>query len=471
MMTEVLKRGENPFSLEMHPLMNNNYGFLYNLIVLPFAILFGNTLAIHRLISIFFIFLSALLIFGTLRKTNAARSFSAAGSMIVSACLLFSSTPLARPDSLGVFLFLATVFIPWQRKFDPPSLTISAVVGILAFLAKPYFLLGIGVVGSYVFLFVSKKRALCFGLITAGMLSITLVVINTFMECFVLDTLLNNMANSNLSAKHLKEQTMKFVLFFLPCIAITVLSNHRYAQERNSQAEKTLPRPASVSFFRFNGPLVAHRFNYFLYFLLIATIPVISLLGRHLGAHQTYFFQLMTPPLILTVFQKLDLSDRRAWLSSILTAANLFLLCFAVLLPNQLTESEWNEWKEINEYVGSSHRILNSPVLVPEMIELGMVPVDSGQSEYFYFTKPYESFPFAPHYNLVLEQGQAYQDSIHDKVQNQYFDRIIINQKFGFSPFVSQDELAQYYYQVKILTAAMPQTGQVWIIEVWEPKK
>lgn len=118
LMTDFLIHGRNPFTLANHPLMTNNYGFVYNLVILPFAILFGNTLAVHRAISILFVFASYILIVITLLKLGTALPFAVGGGTIVMACLLFSTTPLSRPDGLGEFFFLLAILLPLYRGFD-----------------------------------------------------------------------------------------------------------------------------------------------------------------------------------------------------------------------------------------------------------------------------------------------------------------------------------------------------------------
>lgn len=56
-------RGENPYTLENQPIGITLYGAMYNLVVLPFAARFGNTLAVHRAVNFVFILLSAAVFF------------------------------------------------------------------------------------------------------------------------------------------------------------------------------------------------------------------------------------------------------------------------------------------------------------------------------------------------------------------------------------------------------------------------
>jgi hypothetical protein len=100
------------------------------------------------------------------------------------------------------------------------------------------------------------------------------------------------------------------------------------------------------------------------------------------------------------------------------------------------------------------------------MIRLNLMPVDSGQSEYYFNTKPFESNPFAPDYEKVSRQGKKYLNSIRVKVQNQKYDYVIVTAEQGFSPFAGHSLIDQYYDQVELITIAMPQTDEYWTIEV-----
>ena len=134
LLTEYILKGRNPFMLMNQPLMNTNKGAFYNLLVVPFAAIFGNTLALHRVISIVFILLSCGLVGWCLRYFKISWPISIAGGTIVFAGLLFYIGPTARADGLGTFLYLVSGLIPFMRKFDRQGLLISATAGILAFL-------------------------------------------------------------------------------------------------------------------------------------------------------------------------------------------------------------------------------------------------------------------------------------------------------------------------------------------------
>jgi hypothetical protein len=469
LMTDFLTQGINPFTLENHPLMTNNYGFLYNLVVLPFAMMFGNTLAVHRTISILFILACCIFLVFTLIKSDTGLLFAFGGGMLVMASLLFTVTPLARPDALGEFFFLLTILLPWYRKFDTSALVLSGVTGILAFLAKPYFLLSVGIVSMYVFSVVSKKKGLFYVLSVAGSLIFLLSVINIFLECYFLDVILNNVGNSSLSNAHLLQQLSLFVKAFLPSTLILLLALDKNSPRLFLHRSRLLRKEQFLNITDFDQPLIRFPIDYFGFFLVCTFTTVILLLGKHSGAYMSYFFQLTAPALVLVILQQKDVLHKKVVFTAPLILINFCLFCFWVLYPNKLSVSERQEWEKLYRYAASSTSILNSPVLVPEMIRLNLVPVDSGQSEYYFNTKPYESNPFAPDYEKVRQQGRKYLISVRLKIQNQKYDYVIVTSEQGFSPFAGHALIDRFYEQVELINIAMPQTGEYWTIEVSRP--
>ena len=163
-MTQILLMGGNPFSLEYQPLGMNNYGIGYNLLALPFAKLFGNTLMVHRSVSFFFLFASLLLVARTIWTLKKDALISILGGLFIVILWAGRGGLGAFPSTTGAFLFLSAILIPFMYSFRYPSLIVSALLSILAFYTKPYFVIGFVVVAVYTFAFVSKQKGVISGL-------------------------------------------------------------------------------------------------------------------------------------------------------------------------------------------------------------------------------------------------------------------------------------------------------------------
>ncbi|NMC47155.1 MAG: glycosyltransferase family 39 protein [Chloroflexi bacterium] len=467
-MTQYFLDGNNPFLLENQPLLNTNKGFLYNLAVLPLAALFGNTLFIHRLVVLIFNLLSTWLVYHTLKKSGATNPLALAGALMMLACLLFYVSPIARVDGLGNFLFLAACSVPWLHAFERKSLWASGLLGLLAFYTKPYFLLSVAIVAVYVFLFISKKKGLFYGGLTLLMVLASAVLVRQVFECYFLHTIFNSFSNASDSESltWMLQQVGRFTLLFLPLGGLLgLLAIYRSNMMKTGRGESK--KIGWLDLRHLDTGLIKGKMNYFLFFFIISTLVIILLLGKNHGNYMVYLFQLMAPPLIIFTLQQVRNTPSMSLASVIMVLTTMGILCFGLLYPNNARPYREN-WDELNGYVEESQRILNSPLLVAEMLLEGMTPVDSGSSEYFYSTAPYADNYFAPAYGQVQEQGDRYLNEVRERVETRYYDHIIITE--GYSPFCNTDIISQYYTLHDSVEVTLPQSNQHWVVQVWVPQ-
>jgi hypothetical protein len=127
-LTKILLGGRNPFSFENQPLGMTNYGLGYNLVVLPFAMLFGNTLVVHRAVTFTFILLVAFLIYLSLNRSVHEPVLALVCSAFIMTGLIANGGIGAFPSAMGTFLFYIAILVPFVRSFDKNSLVISVLV-------------------------------------------------------------------------------------------------------------------------------------------------------------------------------------------------------------------------------------------------------------------------------------------------------------------------------------------------------
>jgi len=136
--------------------------------------------------------------------------------------------------------------------------------------------------------------------------------------------------------------------------------------------------------------------------------------------------------------------------------------------PGFLHQKDSKEWVRLYQSIENSKHILNSPVQTSEMISLGIPPVDSGQTEYFYAIFPYpDNKILGPNYRVIKNDGKQYQESIHRSVINAEYDKIFLTPLL--KNFFVPDDLSQYYQRTNTLIVEMPQTDQRWTVEIWDP--
>jgi len=119
---DLQNRGENPYALEYRPVYVNVYGIGYYWICYPFTRLFGCHYTVLRLVSCSFIIATCWVLMWVLRIDGVSRLFAVVAALFLFVQLGQGLSIVARPDSLGLFLFLASLIVPYQFHFSLPSL-------------------------------------------------------------------------------------------------------------------------------------------------------------------------------------------------------------------------------------------------------------------------------------------------------------------------------------------------------------
>ena len=470
MMTQILLKGGNPFSLEYQPLGMNNYGVGYNLVVFPFAKLFGNTLVVHRSVSFFFLLACLFLVAMTLWMLKKDILLSMLGGLLIVVMVAGISGLGAFPSSMGTFLFLAAIIIPFLNSFHSPSLIVSALLSIMAYYTKPYFVIGFGVVAVYTFVFVSKRKAIGYSLFFIAIFAILFLGVRYVFKLYFIDTILSNLSNAGRSPAHLLKQLVEIGAEFYPGILLIILL--LLFSIPNFSVSRAFPKGfiSRSSFLQFDAPLLNIDFNYFAFIFLFCFSAFIFVLGLHTGNYMTYAYQLVLPPFILWVCHKLNSKNRFSIIALGLLLVNLLMLENILLKPVFLRQSDSVAWHALYTYVADSKNAANSPAVASALIQAGILPIDSGQTEYYYSIRSYSNNKLVgPGYETIKANGAAYRKSIQEAVSHRQFDRVFTTNDYG--NLVDPKLISEYYIQVDTLTIDMPQAHQTWVIGVWEPQE
>jgi hypothetical protein len=291
-MTQILLIGGNPFSLEYQPLGMNNYGIGYNLLALPFAKLFGNTLMVHRGISFFFLLASLLFIARIVFVLKKDSLISILCGIFIVVVLAGRGGLGAFPSTMGTFLFLSGMFIPFIYSFRYPGLIASALLSIMAYYTKPYFVICFVVVAVYTFVFISKKKGIIYSLFFLSAFGLLFLWVRYRFEFYFIDTFIGNLSNANRSLSHLRNQLVELLAEFFPSIVLGVsllfLNGSKFSP-RELFRTKFLSRS---NFLQLDAPLLELPINYFAFtfiFCFLSFIFVLSLPNRITSIHFVAF--------------------------------------------------------------------------------------------------------------------------------------------------------------------------------------
>jgi hypothetical protein len=136
--------------------------------------------------------------------------------------------------------------------------------------------------------------------------------------------------------------------------------------------------------------------------------------------------------------------------------------------PDVLKYEDRRNWDKLFKYVETSSNILNSPVVTAKMVEMGLNPVDSGQTIYFYNIKPYpEYILIGPAYSAIQSTGIKYAEYVERAIERREFDLIMTTD--GEQSFYREELIPKYYFLDKKIVVQMQYAGQKWRILLWRP--
>jgi len=279
-MTQILLTGGNPFSLEHHPLSMNNYGIGYNLVVFPFAKPFGNTLIVHRSVSVFFLFASLFLIASVVWKLKQDLLVSIISCIFITIGLAGRGGLGAFPSALGAFLFLSAILIPSLYSFRFSSLVCSAVLAIMAYYTKPYFVIAFGIVAIYTFTFVSKRKGFFYCLFFLFTFGLLFLGVRYVLKLYFIDTFISNLSNTKQSLDHLYDQLLELGIEFSPAILVgLVLLLFNLPSFSLSKFHKNILSWAGI--LRADTPLLNIHINYFAFAFIFCFSAFVLVLCPH----------------------------------------------------------------------------------------------------------------------------------------------------------------------------------------------
>lgn len=483
LITGIIADGHNPYTRAFQPQAADVYPPLYNLLVAPLTAFFGNTFALHRSVSAFFIVLASLTLGWAGWRDHRSIVLALATGIMFYAALLFYATPVSSTNALGVFLFLLSVLIPWSRRFSNGSLAAGALCGLLAFYTKQYFILGMAMLCLYLFLYVSMRRALLLGIAYACCLLGSLAVVHSTSPYYLDNTLfapaaaltgLNNWQTLLLQGKH--------YLWIYAGLIIVLLASA--AEQLRGLGSKGLGRGIRAHFSPLRagprGALLSGPCDFFSFCLLWTSLVIVFYLGRNPGNYLTYLFQLISPFLLLLAFRA-TLRLRGTMLVAAFLSLTSMYQAWHVLEKDFSTDLE--QWQAVKSRIAQSDQILATQMLVMALLEAGKTVQQNGHTFYFPLATIKPDFLRKKNASDRVEAiWEEYLTSLYRKIQRREFDLVLVSSwemrgifKVNPPPFTKvggREFLARHYYKSGAIELSMTprRGGGNYRIQVWEPK-
>lgn len=354
-----------PYTLESIPPYANLYGMGYLWGGAPFsAFLPYSAYANLRLANAFYLGL-LLLVLGIASKEGDSlqRLF---GLALVYALFVSSPSVAASPDILGCLLYTLSWAIAVRGSFNPGALLLSILLAFLAFLTKPYFVLAAGSIGSYLFLFRSKKLGLIYFLGVTMLFAPGLWLVHSRYPYYFFEAFKNHAVTTTLSFKFGLRQWQEFAMLVpVPCCV--------WAWAVAGQLRKCC---RTVRFqWPFKAPLFSRSLsiNPFDWGAIVAMAALGGLLSWHTGAYLIYFWHLLLPLLALGIMNRPAVNP--IW--PCLNTALLLLLC-----PSLPPAEASADWIAMGKLVAAHPNGYVDPYFESLLPAGRPAPVDNGQSEY-----------------------------------------------------------------------------------------
>jgi hypothetical protein len=475
--TDLLLHGQNPFSFDVQPVATNVYGIVYTLAVYPVARLFGSGPTVHRAVTGVFILCSCGLLAGINRRFAVAAAYNAAFVLLFYAALLFFKTPLSEPDALGTFLYLCCLFVPVFDGYSTRSLCVSMVIGLIAFYTKQYFILAVPILLLYVFLFVSKKRAIQAGTVFFFLFIGAAVVVHKVFESYFYNTLLMQMSGVADDKEWLLEQLQAFGYYsFAPLFLVGAWSVATLGKNRAlSFAERKQRFLSALHVTEMRLPFLEASINPAAFASGIVFCLIYLKLGRQNGAYMTYWFQLLTPLVLIWAASSLRTPERLAVFVIPLLIANLYVASREyVNLEEDLSRHNGAAWQRAKELVSTHKNILNSALVATLLFEQKKPIYDGGQSMYFICSTLREPplAPLFPQLDMITLRYKTFVATVYESIADKRFDLVMLDTSAS-KWIIDRDFLAQHYTPVERLRLCMPPRYDLWgtwDVEVWTPK-
>jgi hypothetical protein len=484
--TGVIAAGQNPYTRDFQPALMSVYPPLYNIFVAPLTWVFGNTLGVHRGVAGLFIILSCLVCFLAALKRTRSSVNSLAVAVLLYAGLLYYATPIASPNSTGLFFFLLSITIPWHYGFSSRSLAMGLFCGLLAFYSKQYFVAGLAFVCLYLFLAVSIKRAIAFGvLVLVGVLS-SLVIIHITSPYYLDNTIfcVRTAAGIASSSKRMIAQLIFFLKIYSGLLLLLMLTGGYllWKRYRDPEGGRTHTPGFAINIKALDQPLISAPPDYFWFCFLCATLVIVVSLGHNQGNYMTYLFQLMSPFLLIAGFAFLVESGCH----HIILLPFVFF-CFLQthsILPKDFSirPDHRANWDRLVQMIKVSDHVYTSPILLMPVIEGGKKIYANGHARYFSFSKNKPGFlRKGSEAERVSAIWQKHMRDLYRHIETQHFDLILLDRwtripdpPKGMSVAVKgKAHLKAYYEHRETVPVSLVQRpgGGKHAVRVWRPKR
>ena len=397
--TMLMMQGISPYTLDTYPEYYNSYGILFNILMLPFVCLFGPSLVVCRIVNELCVISIILLLLFYKRKSQRWEIVLAA---ICNFYIFYhiNTNVSIRPDGLGTLLYIASIVIPLRSDFSKKSLIVSAILSVLAFYTKPYFILGWYLV-SLVLLFKNWRHFIIANIKFHTLFLLICIGMNKIFPLYFYETIFAYRRSFG-SMYYSLNQMLMALKRMLPMLFVVGVGCYMYIRKKH--------------IFPWSSILI----------IFASSILLIYPLGTNDGAYLTYHTQLLSSLLLMVAIDNEDIKCRYDILFQLCL---LMFSLYAFMKIPMMHRSDETGWTEIESYVSESDKIYNDPGITPLLLLNSKPVTDDGVSVFAcdFEYKPLTNCLFGKD-SVLLNAKTSYKESIISDFNNSVYDCVIIGE-------------------------------------------
>lgn len=456
--TAAFLEGRNPYALDTLPIPANVYGPLYPLLTLPLAALLGPGLFVHRLVDGIGMGIACLILYRVLRREGVGRLHATLGAAINLAGLLYWVGPASRPDGVGMALLLGAFAVLAQGPREPRRFAVALLLSLLGLATKVYFVFPVLVGTAFTLVDAVLRRDLrgailgvVQGIAAVGSILAAVVLLALLFPGWAPVVLGANLAATEFRLDHLLRQSGDWAVFSAPLLLALVLGRHHWREPPDFWA-----------------------------FALFAGITAIVLaLGGHPGAHMTYLFHLVSPPLTVVALRAASRhAGGRLGFAALVPATALVI----ALVPSSNSLGQPLFMLELDRFaraeasfaraqaaIAQARNPTGTTEFAPLLLAAGHTPIETGHSEYWTALDP--PWPLSllwPDPARLAAAEARLGSEFRAAIEAREFDLVLANRRgFGLIPAAL---LEAHYEQVEPIAIDLPWAMQAWPGDVWRPR-
>jgi hypothetical protein len=442
--------GQNPYALATLPGPANVYGILFPVLAAPFALVFGTGLPALRLANAAGLLVATAILWRACRRQGATPAMAGLGTSMALLGWLYWVTATVRPDGVALALMMGALSAFAANPLRTRNFVLCLAFSLLAFSAKLYFVFPVFFAAAFVFLRGHFRRGLAYGVVAGLALLATMWALGLAFPGWLAVAIGANLSATAFDHDHLLRQLRDYARFSPPLLALGAVL---LVARPRLRMRLRLP-----DFWGFTA--------------LASTAALLLKLGGHPGAYLTYFFHMLTPPLVVVL-------TGAAGARPLPRQAMLLAFPLVFLLNTHLFPWQWQRFAageaafaEAAQLIAAARTPLATTEFAPLLVAAGHNAPENGHSEYFEYVldqpSPFFLAPIWPPRAVLAERLETLRGGIAQGLAERRFDLVLANPfPFGLLP---RAVLEANYVQVGAIPLDMPWGDQRWTAGVWRPR-